>query len=174
MAISKAKKEEIVSDLQDRLSRSRVAILTDFKGLDVSAITELRNELRKADSEFKVAKNSLMKLATAKVQMEGLEKHIEGPRAIAFNYEDPVAPAKVLVDFSKKNDKLEIIAGTLDAKVISKDDIQNLAKLPSREELLAQLLSAMNAVPAGLVQVLAAIPRQLVNVLTAIRDQKEE
>ena len=174
MAINKVKKDEIVADLHERLSRSKVAIMTDYKGLNVEAITKLRNELRNSGAEFQVAKNSLVKLAVKGTNLEGLEKYLQGPRAVALAYDDPVAPAKALVNFAKDNDKLEIIGGVLESKVITQDEIQNLAKLPSREELLASVLYAMNAVPTGLVQVLAAVPRNLLNALVAIRDKKEQ
>ena len=174
MAITRAKKEEIVTDLKDRLSRSRIAILTDYKGLSVAEVNKLRDELRKVDVEFRVAKNSLMKLAIKGSKMEGLGPHLQGPRAVAISYEDPVGPAKVLTEFAKGNEKLEIVAGVLVDKVISQEDIKDIAKLPSREELIAKLLGTMQAVPAGFVRVLAAIPQKLLYALTAIRDQKAE
>ena len=174
MAITRAKKEEIVTDLKDRLSRSRIAILTDYKGLSVAEANKLRDELRKVDVEFRVAKNSLMKLAIKGSNMEGLGPHLKGPRAVAMSYEDPVGPAKVLTEFAKGNEKLEIVAGVLVDKVISQEDVKDLAKLPSREELIAKLLGTMQAVPAGFVRVLAAIPQKLLYALTAIRDQKAE
>ncbi len=174
MAITRAKKEEVVADLTERMSRTKVAILTDFKGLDVTAMTNLRNELRKIDAEYQVVKNTLLKLSVKDTEREVLDPHLKGTRAVAVHYLDPVAPAKVLVDFAKTNDKLAIIAGVLQGKVLSEQDIRNLAKLPPKEQLLAQLLAAMNAVPTGIVQVLAAVPRQLLNVLVAIRDKKSE
>ena len=174
MAIPRTRKEEIVSDLKDRIGRSRVAILADYKGLDVAALTRLREELRKVNAEFRVAKNTLVRLAVRDTEKEGLTSHLKGPRGMAVSYDDPVAPAKVLVDFAKTNDKLGIIAGILQNRIISEAEVRNLAKLPGREQLLAQLLCAMNAVPTGIVQVLAAVPRQLLNVLVAIRDKKSE
>lgn len=174
MAINRAKKEDIVTDLKDRLSRSRIAILTDYKGLSVAEVNKLRDELRKVDVEFRVAKNSLMKLAVKGSKMEGLGPLLQGPRAVAMSYEDPIGPAKVLTEFAKGNDKLEIIAGVLVDRVLSQEEIKDLAKLPSREELIAKLLGTMLAVPSGFVRVLAAIPQKLLYALTAIRDQKEE
>lgn len=174
MAITKAKKQDLVTELHERLARGKVAIMTDYKGLNVEAITKLRNELRNAGAEFQVAKNSLVKLAIKGTTAEGLEIFLKGPRAVAISYDDPVAPAKALVSFAKDNDKLQIIGGVLESKVISQEDIQSLAKLPSREELLASVLYTMNAVPTGLVQVLAAVPRSFLNALVAIRDKKEE
>jgi len=171
-AVNRVQKEQIVEELKDRFSRSRITILTDYKGLDVDSINRLRTKLREIKTEYSVAKNTLMRMAAKDTKAQALESHFQGPRAIAISYEDPVAPAKVLVDFAKDNNNLEIISGLLEDKVISMKDIQELAKLPGKEILLGRLLSAMNAVPTGLVQVLAGIPRKLLYVLKAIEQEK--
>jgi large subunit ribosomal protein L10 len=97
----------------------------------------------------------------------------KGPSAIVISDSDPVAPAKILVDFSKDNEKLEIKAAALAGKLLSIDEIKQLAKMPSREELLGKLVCTLNAVPTSLVNVLAGVPRAFVNVLNAVKDQKE-
>jgi large subunit ribosomal protein L10 len=102
-----------------------------------------------------------------------IKDYFKGPSAVAISYEDPVAPAKVLTQFAKDNNKLEIKVGVLNGKVLDAQSIKALASLPSREVLLAQLLSTLNAVPTSFVRVLAEVPRSLLNVLTAIKDQKE-
>lgn len=166
-------KQNIIADLHDRLSRSQVVILTDYKGLDVEAMTQLRRALREANVEFRVAKNSLMARASEDTDVAVIKEHFKGPNAIAFSYDDPVAPAKVLSEFAKKNDKLEIKIGVMNGKELDLDGIKALSSLPSREVLLAQVLSTMNAVPSSFVRTLGEIPRSFVNVLSAIKDQKE-
>jgi large subunit ribosomal protein L10 len=174
MAISRTQKEEIVDDLRDRFSRGRVTILTDFTGLGVASITQLRNALRAVKAEYRVAKNTLLKRAAENTQAQDLKPYFKGTRAVAISYEDPVAPAKVLVDFIRENKKLEIIAGLLEGSLITSEDVQSLAKLPGREELLARLFSTMQAVPMGLVQLLSGIPRKLLYVLKAIEEHKSK
>ena len=130
MAISRAKKGEIVSDLQDRLSRSRVAILTDYKGLDVSAITELRNELRKADSEFQVAKNSLMKLATKNVQMEGLDDAGRGD--LSRSLSSSVDAKRFLLEARFRTDRAGLLLQR--ALVLAPGDLEALDRLGRKPE----------------------------------------
>jgi large subunit ribosomal protein L10 len=132
----------------------------------------LRRKLREANAEYQVVKNSLLIRASENNDIALIKDHFKGPSAIAMSSDDPVSPAKVLADFAKENDKFEIKAGVLNGKAIDFDDIKALSSLPSREVLLAQVLSAMNAVPTALVTALSDVPRRLVNVLQAIKDQK--
>jgi large subunit ribosomal protein L10 len=166
-------KKKIAEDLHDRFSRSVIIVVTDYKGLDVAAMNDLRRKLRAEAVEYRVVKNSLLMRAANDTEAAVIKKHFKGPSAVAISYEDPVAPAKVLTQFAKENDKLEIKAGVLNGKLLDANAIKALASLPSREVLLAQLLATLNAVPTSFVRVLAEIPRSMLNVLTAIRDQKE-
>ncbi len=166
-------KKQFVKELKERLDKSAVVILTDYKGLDVEAVTELRAKLREADVEYQVIKNTMLRLASEGTDIEPIKEHFVGPSAIALSYEDPVAPAKVLTEFAKANDKLEIKVGAMDGRVLDLSAIKALSDLPSREQLLATVLSAMNAVPTSLVTALSDVPRRMVNVLNAIKDQKE-
>lgn len=166
-------KKRIIADLQDRFQRAKVVILTDYKGLDVAAINELRHRLKEVAVDYKVVKNTLLERASQGTGVEAIKESFVGPSAIALSYDDPVAPAKVLKTFADENDKLEIKIGVLEGKPLTLEAIKALASLPPREVLLAQLLSAMNAVPTSLVFALSDIPRRLVNVLGAVRDQKE-
>ncbi len=168
-----SEKQNIVVDLHERLAKSQIVILTDYKGLDVEAVTELRKKLREADVEFKVVKNSLLTRASEDTDAALIKDHFKGPSAIALSYTDPVAPAKVLSDFAKDNEKLEIKIGVMGGKELDLAGIKALSSLPSREVLLAQLLSAMNAVPQSFVRTIGEIPRSFVGVLGAIRDQKD-
>ena len=166
-------KKKITEDLHERFSKSAIVVVTDFKGLDVSAMNDLRRKLREEDIEFQVAKNTLLVRAAKDTEVALIEDYFKGPSAVALSYKDPVAPAKILAQFANNNQKLEIKGGVLKDKVLDVDAIKALAKLPSREVLLGQLLSVLNEVPTSFVRTIAEIPRSLLNVLTAFRDQKE-
>ena len=167
------KKQKISEDLHTRFSKSAIVILTDYKGLDVAAVSELRRELRKENIEYQVVKNTLLTRAAEETDVAVIKDHFKGPIAVALSYDDPVAPAKVLTKFAEANDKLEIKIGVMNGKVLDLSEIKALSRLPSREVLLGQLLSVLNGVPTSFVRVLAEVPRSFLNVLTAIKDQKE-
>jgi large subunit ribosomal protein L10 len=166
-------KKQIVEGLRDKFSKSKVVIVTDYKGLDVARMTDLRRQLQEAGVEYQVVKNTLLVRASEDTDAALLREVFTGPSAVAFGYDDPVSPAKVLTQFAKDNDKLEIKAGVMNGKIIDPAGILALSKLPSREVLLAQLLMTMNAVPTGLVRALADVPRRFLNVVQAIKEQKE-
>ncbi|MDD2391239.1 MAG: 50S ribosomal protein L10 [Desulfobacterales bacterium] len=168
-----SEKQQIVTDLHEKFKRSKVVILTDYKGLDVSAITKMRRQLRESGIDYKVVKNTLMVRAAENTDVAVISDNFKGPSGIALSYDDPVAPAKILMSFAKENAKLEVKVGVMNGKVLDAVAIKSLSLLPSREVLLGQLLSTMNAVPAGFVRTLNAIPQKLLNVLQAIKDQKE-
>lgn len=165
-------KEKIVDALHEDFKKSKVVILTDYKGLDVATISSLRKKLREVGVEYKVVKNTLIRRASSDTHAGLIKDHFKGPSALALSYDDPVAPAKVLIAFSKDNQKLEIKIGVMEGKVIDLNAIKALSDLPSREVLLGLLLSTMNGVPTALVRALNDVPVRLLNVLQAIRDQK--
>jgi large subunit ribosomal protein L10 len=166
-------KKKIVDDLRERFLKSKVVIVTDYKGLDVTKITDLRRKLRDSKVEYQVAKNTLLIRASQDTDVEIIKDTFKGPSAIAISYDDPVAPAKVLTDFAKEHKQLEIKAGVMKGKALDPGEIKALSALPSREQLLGQLLSVMNGVTTSLVRLLNNIPQQLMNVLQAIKEQKE-
>lgn len=166
-------KKNIVDQLHDNLSRSTTVILSDYKGLDVSTINDLRRKLRESDVEFKVVKNTLLGIASQDTDVSLIKDYFKGPNAIALSFDDPVAPAKILSEFAEKHDKLEIKVGVMNGKVLDLSAIKALSSLPSREVLLAQVLSAMNGVPTAFVRALNNVPGRLLNVLQAIKDKKE-
>lgn len=168
-----SEKKKFVEDLHDRLSRSKIVILTDFKGLDVGAMTQLRKELREADVEYSVVKNTLLTLASEETDAALIKDYFKGPTAIALSFNDPVAPAKVLSKFAEANDKFEIKIGVMNGKALDLGAIKALSSLPSREVLLAQTLAAMSAVPTSFVRTLSEIPRKMLYVLQAIKEKKE-
>lgn len=167
------KKQEIVGELKDKFERSKVVIATNYVGLNVAQMNALRRKLRETGSEYHVVKNTLLHRAAEGNSAESLRDYFKGNTAIALHFSDPVAPAKVLIDFIKDNEKLVIKAGSLGGKLVSADGIKALADLPSRDVLLGQLLSVMNGVPTSLVRVLSGVPQKLLNVLTAIKDQRQ-
>jgi large subunit ribosomal protein L10 len=167
------KKKEIVKDLHDKFARSKVVIITDYKGLDVETINDLRRRLRAHEIEYKVVKNSLLVRASEETDVALIKDRFKGPSAVALSYVDPITPAKVLTKFLEEYSQLEIKTGVMDGKVLDLDAIKKISTLPSREVLLGQFLSAANGVATGFVRVLNAIPVQLLNVLQAIKEQKE-
>jgi large subunit ribosomal protein L10 len=172
--LNKESKQQMVTELHDKLQRAKAVFLADFRGMNVGKATDLRNELRKASVEYKVVKNTLLDLASRETDKESLSPHYVGPTAIAFSYDDPVAAAKVLSRFAKEQQAtFKLKAGILSGKVISVADILALADLPSREVLIAKLLGTMQAPTANFVGVLAAVPASFVRVLGAIKAQKE-
>ncbi len=168
-----AEKQQLVDELHEKFLKSKIVIVTDYKGLNVTKINELRKKLREADLEFKVVKNTLLIRAADETDVAVVKDHFQGPSAIVMSYGDPVNPAKILFDFAKDNDKLQIKAGAMGGKLLDMAAIKSLSTLPSREVLLSQVLRTMNAVPTSLVRALSNVPERFLYALQAIRDQKE-
>jgi large subunit ribosomal protein L10 len=169
-----AMKSEQVAVIKDMLQKSKGVVLYDYRGLTVAEVTALRNEFRSAGVVYKVLKNTLVERAVAEIpDLEDLKPYLAGPTAIAFGYEDPVAPAKILDEFIKKAKKSEIKAGVVEGKVIDAEGVKALANLPSKEVLLAKMLGSMNAPITGFVSVLSGTLRSLVCALNAVKEKKE-
>jgi large subunit ribosomal protein L10 len=173
MPKSKAEKESIVLEIKEKFETSKVAVLTDYRGLNVAEATKLRRRLREAGCEFKIAKNTLTNLAASRVGLEGLEPFLEGQVAIAFGA-DPVTPAKILSDFIREIKKMEIKAGVLEGMVIDAKAVKELADLPPREVLLARVLGGMQAPLYGFAGVLQGTLRSFVYTLEAVRKMRTE
>ncbi|MFJ5625166.1 50S ribosomal protein L10 [Peribacillus loiseleuriae] len=156
-------KVQIVNEITEKFKASQSTVVVDYRGLSVSELTELRKQLREAGVEFKVYKNSMTRRAVEAAELVALNESLTGPNAIAFSTEDVIAPAKILNDFAKKHEALEIKAGVIEGNVATAEEIKALAELPSREGLLSMLLS-----------VLQAPIRNLALVTKAVADQKEE
>jgi large subunit ribosomal protein L10 len=166
-------KKQIVEDLHQRFAKSSLVVLTDYKGLNVAEVSDLRRKLKLAGVDLKVAKNTLMARAAEGTTVALVKDLFQGPGAVAISYQDPVAPAKILTKFAEDSKKLGIRVAVLNGKRIEPGDVKALADLPSREILLGQLLSLMLAVPTSLVRVLTGVPRGMLNVLNAIHEKKE-
>lgn len=157
------KKKQIVEEIVGKFRDSVSTIIVDYRGLNVAEVTELRKKLREANVEFKVYKNTLTRRAVEQTEINGLEEFLTGPNAIAFSSEDVVAPAKVLSEFAKDHEALEIKAGVIEGNIATVEEIKAIADLPSREGLLSMLLS-----------VLQAPIRNFALATKAVADQKEE
>lgn len=168
MATSRQKKEEILRDLNDKLSRYKAAVFVDYSGINVKKLEDMRNELGKEGGELKVAKKTLLNIALKKSGIEAGVKDLPGQVGVAFGFKDEVAPAKIIYKFKKDVENLKIIAGLLGKEFISADRVEILAKLPSYEDLLAKMVGSMQAPISGFVNVLAGNIRGLVQVLSAI------
>lgn len=161
-----------VALLQDKMSRAKSAVLSDFRGLTVSQVTKLRNKLRAAGVDYKVSKNTLLTIAAKNVGIEGLDDYLKGPTAVAYSYDDPVLPAKLIAEFAKEAKLLQIKAGFLNGKALSAAQVTALANLPAKEVLIAKLLGTLNAPATNLVGILTAPTRSLVYALEAVRKAK--
>jgi large subunit ribosomal protein L10 len=171
--MARPEKVAIVEEIKERLDSVQGAVIVDYRGLNVAAVTELRKQLRDAGVEFKVLKNTLTRRAAEEKGLDDLLPLLNGPTAIAFGYNDPVAPAKILNNFARTNPALELKGGLLEGKVLDVNGVKALAELPSREELLAQVVRGMQAPIAGMVNVLQGTIRNFVYALEAVRKQKE-
>lgn len=170
--ITRSEKDVIIKELKEKFDESKSAVFTNYHGVNVIEATKLRSRLREAGCEFKVAKNTLTGLAVKQLGLEGLDPYLEGPTAIAFGKEDPVAPAKVLSEFIRETKKMEIKVGILEGKIIDAKAIKELAQLPSREVLLAKVVGGMQAPMYGFAGVLQGTLRSFVYALEAVRKQR--
>ncbi|SIS61517.1 50S ribosomal protein L10 [Salimicrobium flavidum] len=156
-------KQQVVSEIADKFRNSKAAVLVDYRGLNVAEATELRSQLREAGVDFKVYKNTMVRRATADTDLTGLDEVLVGPTALAFSEDDVVAPAKVLNNFAKEHEALEIKGGVVEGEVATLEQIKELATLPDYEGLVSMFLS-----------VLQAPIRNFAYATQAVADQKEE
>ena len=153
-------KKGVVADIRQKFEKAQSAVLVDYRGLNVAEDTELRNQLRKAGVEYAVLKNTMINLAVKNMGLDEMKAHLEGPTAVAFGYEDAVAPAKVLSDFIKKSKKMSIKCGVCDGAYIDEAGVQALANTPSREVLIARIMGSMMSSVSKFVYALEAIRKK--------------
>lgn len=165
-------KSENVEEIKEKIQKAQSVVLVDYRGLNVEQLTELRSKYREAGVDYKVYKNTMMRFAFKDSGLEEFNQYLKGPSAIAFGYDDPVNAAKITSEFVKDNEKLEIKAGIVDGKIIDIEGVNNLAKLPSREVLVAQVLGGFNSPIQGFANVLQGTIRSLATVLNAIAEEK--
>jgi len=171
LAISRERKEELVAQYTSLLSSSQVTIWADYSGLPVSAISDLRNQLRRYGVEMHVTKNTLLKRAMEQCSLPAPEEYLVGATAVVFLGETIAAPTKTLTDFARVNKPFVIKGGVSCNAILTAAQVSELARLPSREVLLAQVLGGLQAPISGLVNVLAGTLRGLLNVLKARAEQ---
>ena len=164
--MDRSKKEKLVAELHETFSNASLVVVTQQSGLTVGEVSELRTQMREAGAGFKVTKNTLAQLALKGTKFEHLADQFTGPTAIAFS-EDPVAAAKVSAEFSKRNEKLQIVAGGMGEQALDVDQVQALAKLPSLDELRGKIVGVLQAPATKVAGVLQAPAGQLARVFSA-------
>jgi len=172
--LNRTDKATLVDELHGKFAKAKLAVATDYCGLKVPVFQELRRELKKNESEIKVAKNTLLRFAVKSTDYDLLNAHFEGTTAVTISYGDPISPAKILVDYSKKYPELIIRGAVLDGRLLSANDLIALSKLPSKEILLSKLLSVMQAVPTNFVRVLAGVPTKFIYLLQALKNKRDQ
>ena len=169
---TKAFKQDKVSQIKEKIDKAQVAIVTEYKGYSVEEITNLRRALQKEGGDYMVTKNTLAKLAIKDTPYEVLAETLKGPIAIAFGFDDQVAPAKALSKFIKDTKKGEILAAAMDGRLMSAAEAKALATLPSKEEIYAKMLGCINSPASGIANSVNAVMSSLVRAIAAVRDQK--
>jgi len=173
MPKSRKEKEKIVAELVEDLNKAKSLVFTNYQGLTVNDIQELRNKIQEKEGDYKVIKNSLLQKALEKSELKGIEVgEMKGPLALGFGFADEVAAAKEIYTFAKGKEVPKMSGGLLEGKYLDENEIVALAKLPSKEELLARVVGSINAPVSGFVNVLAGNLRGLVSVLNNIKEAK--
>jgi large subunit ribosomal protein L10 len=170
--VNRSEKTIVIGEIRAQAASASIAVVTDFKGMSVEELTRLRVKLREAGGRYLVVKNTLARLAFTDSAHDSIKDKFKENCAIALGFDDPVPVAKALSEFAKTSKIFAVRHGSLHGKVLSAAQVEDLARLPSREVLLAQVLGTMNAVPTGFVSLLANIPRGLLNVLKALEEKK--
>ena len=173
MPLSRQQKEDLVARYQQEMATAPHAFLLGYKGISVPQVTELRAKVRENGGQYVVVKNTLARLAIAGGPLEQLKDLFDGPVAVVFSHSDPVGLAKALAQFAKDIPVLEVRGGLVDGQPVQANQVQEIAEMPSREELIAKLLYLLQSPVTRLARVLAAVPREFVVVLDQIRQQKE-
>lgn len=170
----KEQKAEQVEEIAERLKKAKVAVLTDYRGLTVSQLQELRSRLRGGQVEYRVIKNTLARRAAEAAGVPALQSELKGPVAIAFGYDDLGVPAKLINEFVRATRlKLEVVGGLVEGRVFSPEQVKQLADLPSRESLIAQLLGTLQSPVGQLVGIMQTPVQQLIGVLNAYKEKME-
>lgn len=168
-----AQNQEMLANIKSDLESSSAVWVVDYRGLSVKDIQELRRSIRDAESQMKVYKNTLVHIALEQCEMPSIDELLEGPNAFVFSGSDVAASAKTIKNFAKENDNLEIKGGLMDGAVLSAGEVQAIASLPSREELIGQIAGAISGVARGLATAINGVPRGLAQVTNAVAGQKD-
>ena len=171
--MDRTQKEQQITELNEKLKKSAAIVLADYRGLTVPAVTALREEFRKQQCEYKIYKNTLVKLAIAGTPMEKMGKYLEGPTAIIFSWDSPSAAAKVARDFAKSNDKFKLKGGYLEGNILDDKGVASSADLPGKDEMRASLLATLAAPATQLVRTINAAAQNFAYVLDARKRKLE-
>lgn len=172
--MNREEKSAAIADLQLQFQRAKVALLATSQGLTVGKIQELRRAVKQAGGEYKVAKNTFMRRAIQETSYGMLDELLNGPNGVVFGYDDPVAVTKVLVKFAEDNDKVSIKGGMLGEKLLAPAEVEALAKLPSKEALLGQLLGLLQAPATQLLRTIQEPGARLTRLVNQLRARLEE
>jgi large subunit ribosomal protein L10 len=170
----KIEKEKTVGELKEKFSLAKGLFLTDFRGLNVGQMTDLRRNLKEIKAEFRIAKNTLIRLAAKESKFEGVLDYLKGSTGLVFCFEDPVGPAKVLYEIHKKVEKPKIKIIWMEGRLLEENQLRSLAALPSKDVILTQIVFGLNAPLANLVGTLQGVMRNFVGVLDAIRESRSK
>lgn len=171
MPLSRQKKQEIINDLKEKISRQKAMVFVDFSGLKIKEVSVLKKKLNQSDSLFKVSKKTLLKIALKNLDSSLSQKvsELKGELGVVFGFKDEMSPAKTVYSFSLGNEKLKILGGFFEGKFIGKETVNELAQIPTREELLARVVGSISAPVSNLVNVLQGNIKGLVRVLSLIK-----
>lgn len=169
-----AQKMEIVKEIAEKLSNAKGIYLADFSGLTVQEAVDFRKRLKEKGVEYRVAKNTLIKIAIEETKIEGLSEFLVGPTGIAFSYDDPASPAKLFYDFAKEHEKMEVKAFWLEGEAFGADKFEQIAKLPSRNEMFSRFIGDLQSPMRTLAATLQASMSKLVGSLNGLKDSKQE
>jgi large subunit ribosomal protein L10 len=166
-------KENQIDLLKERFERANSVIIADHTGINVADITVLRRDLKKANAEFKIAKNTLLRRATKESSVENMAEYFIGPTSIIYGFDDPSVPAKIIYEFSKKSDIPKIKAYFLDNQLLSVDDYKRIAQLPPRNEVLAMVLGAVNGPIVNFIMTIDGVTRNFIGLVDALAESKK-
>ena len=170
----KVEKGKTVDELREKLSLTKSLFLTDFRGLNVEQMTDLRRDLKEKKAEYRITKNSLIRLAARESRFEGVLDYLKGPTGLVFSFEDPVSPAKVLYEIHKKVEKPKIKIIWMEGKLLDENQLKGLAALPTKDVILTQIVFGLNSPLANLVGTLQGVMRNFVGVLDAVREARSK
>ncbi len=171
--MKKEEKEVMISELRQKFSRVKVAVLAEYAGMEVEEIRQVKNELRRAKGEFKVVKNTLAIRAAEGTSLQGIRDHFKGPIAVALGYEDPVAPAKALNSIADKQKKLKIKVGVVEGQVVDLVRLKQISKLPPKEVLIGQFIGRLKSPLYGFAGTLNGVLSKFVRTLQAVHDKRQ-
>ncbi len=171
--MNREEKAQVIEQLHDKACRAKIALVSDFRGLKVEHMEELRKNLREIGVDFHVVKNTLARQALDNSPHVNIKDSFRDCCAIAYGYDDPIVAAKTLVEFERKNQKFALRFGSFEGQFLAPEEIKDLSKLPNREELLSKFLQTCNAVPTNFVGIFANLLRNMLYALQGIKEQKE-